>query len=171
MKRFLTIIAATAVAAAITIPAVADNGSPSDEIDTFATCLRTHGIPIPADLEGGAIKEWVGAHRDTAGLDDAFKACDPNPPKGAKDGGPGPEELRACLTAKGLNPPARLDELKPWILQQSQTAAGKDTLKACGFAGVEDRHAVEDGGTCGPDKPQAKTSRAQRPKPQTTPTT
>ena len=28
MKRFLTIIAATAVAAAVTIPALADNGSP-----------------------------------------------------------------------------------------------------------------------------------------------
>ena len=171
MKRFLTIIAATAVAAAITIPAIADNGSPSDELATFATCMRAHGVPIPADLKGVAIKEWIAAHRDTAGLDDAFKACDPNPPQGAKDGGPGPEELRACLTGKGLNPPVSLDDLKPWVLQQLQTAAGKDALNACGFAGVEDKHPVEDGGNCGADKPQARTSRTQRSKNRTSPTT
>jgi hypothetical protein len=171
MKRFFTIIAATAVAAAITIPAVADSGSPPDELATFATCLRAHGIPIPANLEGVAIKEWVGAHRDTAGLDDAFKACDPKPRQGPKDGGPGPEELRACLTAKGLNPPTGLDELKPWVLQQSQTAAGKATLQACGFAGAEDTHAVPDAGGCGADKAQAKTSRQRNPKTPATPTT
>jgi hypothetical protein len=175
MKRFLTIIAATAVAAAITIPAVADSGAPPDELATFATCLRAHDIPIPADLDGVAVKEWIGAHRDTAGLDGAFKACDPNPRQGPKDGGPGPQELRECLAGKGLNPPTGLDELKPWVLQQSQTAAGKDVLKACGFAGVEEKHAVEDGGACGAGtgagKAQARTSRARRPKAQTTPTT
>jgi hypothetical protein len=171
MKRFLTIIAATAVAAAITIPAVADNGSPSDELATVATCLRAHGIPIPADLEGVAIKQWIGAHRDIAGLDDAFTTCDPKPRQGAKDGGPGPEELRTCLTGKGLNPPASLDELKPWVLHQSQTAAGKEALNACGFAGVEEKHAVEDGGACGADKAPARTSQARRPKTRTTPTT
>jgi hypothetical protein len=168
MKRFLTIIAATAVAAAVAIPAVADNGSPSDELATFATCLRTQGIPVPADLEGVAIKEWIGAHPDLAGLDDAFAACDPKPRQGSKDDGPGPAELRACLTGKGLNPPASLDELKPWVLRQSETAAGKDALKACGFAGVEKKHAVRDGGACGADKPQASPSRAQRSKAPTT---
>jgi hypothetical protein len=171
MKRFLTIIAATAVAAAITIPALADSGSPSDELATFATCLRAHGVPVPAGLEGVAIKEWVGAHHDTAGLDDAFKACDPQPHQGAKDGGPGPEELRACLAGKGLNPPASLDALKPWVLQQSKTSAGNEALKACGFAGVETKRAAEDAGPCGADKDRARSSRAQRPKTQTTPTT
>jgi hypothetical protein len=155
MKRFLTIIAATAVAAAISIPAIADSGSPADELTTFATCLRAHGIPLPADVEGGAVKQWIATHRGTAGLDEAFKACDPQPRTGIKDGGPGPEELRACLTGKGLNPPAGFDELKPWVLQQSQTTAGKDALNACGFAGVEDKHAVEDGGACGAGKDRA----------------
>jgi hypothetical protein len=171
MKRFLTIIAATAVAAAITIPALADGGSPPDELDTFATCLRAHGIPIPAELEGVAIKEWVGAHRDTAGLDDAFRACDPKPSQAQKDDGPAPAQLRACLTGKGLNPPTGLDELKPWILRQSETAAGNAALKACGFGGVEDKPRVEDGGPCGAAKAQAKPSRASRPKVRTTPTT
>src|SRR4051794_35349646 len=120
MKRFLTIIAATAVAAAITIPALADSGSPADEVDTFAACLRAHSIPIPAGLEGAAVKEWIGAHPDAAGLDDAFTACDTKPREHAKDDGPAPEELLACLSAKGLNPPERLDDLKPWMLQQSQ---------------------------------------------------
>ena len=78
MKRFLTIIAATAVAAAVTIPALADGESPSsDRSATFETCLRAHGIPVPAGLEGRAFKEWIGAHPDTPGLEDAFQACDP----------------------------------------------------------------------------------------------
>jgi hypothetical protein len=149
MKRFLTIIAATAVAAAITIPAIADNGSPTDEVATLATCLHAHGVAIPTDLEGVAVKQWIGTHPDTAGLDDAIKACDPNPRQGPKDDGPGPAELRACLSGKGLDPPAGLNELKPWMLQQSQTAAGKQALHACGFAGIEEKHAVEDGGPCG----------------------
>ena len=106
MKRFLTILAATAVAAAVTIPAVADNGSPADELDTFATCLRPHDIPIPADLKGIAIKQWVGDHQDTAGLEAAFKACDPNPREGDKADDAAPEELVACLRGKGLQPPA-----------------------------------------------------------------
>lgn len=171
MKRLLTIVAATAVAAAITIPALADSGSPSDELATFATCLRAHRVAVPADLEGVAIKEWIAAHPDAAGLDSAFKACDPHSRQDRKDDGPGPEELRACLTGKGLNPPASLDALKPWMLQQSQTAAGNDALKACGFAGVEEKHPVEDGGPCGANKAPGKTSRAARAKLQTTPTT
>jgi hypothetical protein len=167
MKRFLTIVAATAVAAAVTIPALADSGSPADELGTFAACLRTHGIPVPADLEGVAIKEWVGAHQDTAGLEAAFKACDPHPGPVDKADHAAPEKLVACLRGKGLEPPERIDALKPWILEQSRTDAGKTALNACGFAGVEEKRAVE--GTCGADKAQA--SRARKPKAQTTPTT
>ncbi len=175
MKRFLTIIAATAVAAAVSIPALADNGSPADELDTFGTCLKAHGIPIPADLKGIAIKEWVGAHQDTAGLEAAFKACDPHPADPEKADHAAPEKLVACLRTKGLEPPAGLNDLKPWIIQQSQTDAGNTALKACGFGGVEEKHAVEDGGACGAAKARAAskagTSRPARPKAQTTPTT
>ena len=175
MQRFLTIIAATAVAAAITIPAVADNGSPNDELATFATCLRTHGIPIPADLEGVAIKQWVGTHEDTPGLKDAFKACDPHPGDVEKADHAAPEQLVACLRTKGLEPPASIDDLKPWILQQSGTSAGKDALKACGFAGPEEKPAAGDGPCGGADRAKsaskARASRAHRPKAQTTPST
>jgi hypothetical protein len=165
MKRFLTVVAATAVAAAITIPAVADSGAPSDELGTFATCLRAHGIPIPADLEGVAITQWVGDHQDTPGLDAAFEACDPKPRQGDKPDNAAPEQLIACLRTKGLNPPGGLNEFKPWLLQQSRTSAGKDARKACGFAGVEEKR----GTGCGADRAEA--SRARTPKAPATPTT
>ena len=169
MKRFLTIIAATAVAAAVTIPALADDGSPSsDGPAAFETCLRAHGIPVPAGLEGRAFKEWIGAHPDTAGLEAAFEACDP---QAGKPSDQGPKELRTCLASKGLTPPADLDALKPWVLQQSQTSAGNEARKACGFAGVETKRAAEDAGPCGADTDRARSSRARRPKTQTTPTT
>ncbi|WP_028066385.1 hypothetical protein [Solirubrobacter soli] len=161
MKRFLTIVAATAVAAAITIPAVADSGSPSDELATFATCMRAHGVAIPADLEGVAIKQWIGDHQDAAGMQDAFKACDPNPRQGDKADNASPEELVACLRAKGLQPPANVNDLKPWVLQQFETDAGKTALNACGLAAPGEKPA-EDGPCGGPDK--AKASRAGRAK-------
>jgi hypothetical protein len=174
MKRFLTIVAATAVAAAITIPALADSGSPADELGTFAACLRTHGIPVPADLEGVAIKQWIGEHEDLAGLKEAFDACDPNPRHGVKDDGVAPEQLRACLREKGLDAPASLNALKPWIFEQSKTDAGKAALTACGFA-VDDKKPVEEGGPCGDAKAEsadkARASRARKPRAQTTPTT
>jgi hypothetical protein len=169
MKRFLTIIAATAVAAAVAIPAVADSGSPStDGAAAFESCLRAHGIGVPADLEGRAFKEWIGAHPDTPGLDAAFEACGA---AGAKSSAAAPEELRACLAGKGLTAPTTIEEFKPWIEQQLNTAAGKQALTACGFGGVEDKHVDERGGPCGGDQPQAKASRVQRPKARVTPTT
>ncbi len=174
MKRFLTIVAATAVAAAVTIPAVADSGPPADELATFSSCLRTHGIPIPADLEGVAVKEWIGEHEDLAGLKAAFEACDPNPSQGRRDDAEEPEELRACLRSKNLDPPASLEALKPWVLEQSATDAGKAALTACGFGGVEEKRAIA-GGACGADKARAsrkaEASRAREPKAQTTPST
>lgn len=164
MKRFLTIIAATAVAAAVTIPAVADSGSPSDETAAFESCLRAHGVPLPSDLEGAAAKAWIGDHPNTPGLEDAFKACGAHAPKHS---GPAPEELRTCLAGKGLEPPASLDDLKRWILQQSGTAAGKDALKACGVAGVAEKH----GGPCGGEQPEPKSPRQQPAEARTTPAT
>jgi hypothetical protein len=160
MKRFLTILAATAVAAAVTIPALADSGSPNDELGTFATCLRAHDIPVPAGLEGVAIKQWVGDHHDSPGLEAAFQACDPNPRKGDKGDAAAPEKLVACLRAKGLQPPANLNELKPWVLGQFETAAGKSALNACGMAAPEDKPAAGEPGPCGGDK-QARVARAR----------
>jgi hypothetical protein len=177
MKRFLTILAATAVAAAVTIPALADNGSPGDELDTFGTCLKAHGIPIPADLTGIAIKEWVGAHQDTPGLEAAFKACDPHPGDVEKADHAAPEELVACLRANGLEPPSNVADLKPWILQQDGTSAGRAALHACDFSTEHTEKAAVEGGPCGSEKAKAarvgkaKASRAGKPKAQTTPGT
>ena len=75
MKRLLTIVAATAasaaVTAAITLPAGAsDQANPKDA--PFVACLRAHGLDIPADTTGDAIKGWLLAH-DHA--DDALAAC------------------------------------------------------------------------------------------------
>jgi hypothetical protein len=145
MKRFLTIIAATAVAAAITIPAVADSGDPADELGTFATCLRAHDIPVPANLEGVAIKQWIGAHHDASGMEAAFAACDPKPQGDKTDGAP-PERLVACLRAKGLQPPADLAAFKRFTL--TVPAA---TLEACGLAAAR-----EDKRTCGEEKTPAR---------------
>ena len=181
MNRLLAIVAATAaaaaVAAAITIPAGADtanNQSATDELAAFATCLRSHGIPIPADREGVAIKRWIGEHEDLAGLQNAIDECAPNPRHGVKDDGVAPEELRACLRGKGLDAPESLDALKPWIFEQSETDAGKAALTACGFAAGEKKPGAG-GSTCAGEKAQpadkARASRAREPRAQTTPTT
>jgi hypothetical protein len=71
--------------------------------------------------------------------------------------------------------PRTLDALKPWILEQSRTDAGKAALTACGFGGVEEKHRGGDGGTCGEAKAQAagraSASQVRRPSAQATPTT
>lgn len=134
MKRLVSIIAATAaVAAAVTIPADARRGaSPSDELAAVASCLRAHGIAIPEDLERVAIKQWLAEQDDTAEFQAAMKACAPEPVR-EKASGPAPEELVSSLRDPGLNPPSNLEELKPWIARQMETAAGKDALEACNF--------------------------------------
>ena len=174
MKRFLTIVAATAVAAAVTIPALADSGSPADELGTFAACLRTHGIPIPADLEGVAIKEWVGAHQDTAGLEAAFKACDPNPRQGDKADHAAPEQLVACLRAKGLEPPAapgRAQAVDPRAVQDRRRQGGAERVRLRRRRGEACRRAAARAVTQGAAADKAQASRARKPKAQTTPTT
>ena len=47
--------------------------------------------------------------------------------------GPGPAELRACLTSKGLNPPDDDVELKRWIAGQMSAGKG-DLVKGCFIA-------------------------------------
>src|SRR4051794_32018454 len=77
MHRFITVIAATAVAAtvaaAITLPAGASD-DPTAKDAKFVACLRDHGLAIPADTSGDAIKGWLLAHD---GVDAAVAACKP----------------------------------------------------------------------------------------------
>ena len=114
--RFLTIGAATAVAASITIPAVAGGRGEPDADAKFVSCLRAEGAGIPAGTRGMAIKTWLRAHPEA---ESALAACTPS-------NGPKPQDLIACLRAQGLQPPAALDALKPWLAGQS-----KDVLRAC----------------------------------------
>jgi hypothetical protein len=105
-----------------------------------------------------ATKTWVGAHQDSPGFEAAINACDPKPDRPAKNSAP--EELVACLRAHGLNPPSSIDELKPYMLQQDGTTAGRAALSACGI----DSRPVEKArgkGDCGGDRPRAKASRAK----------
>jgi hypothetical protein len=169
MKRLVSIIAATAaaaaVAAAITLPAGADSGakaSQSDELAAFTSCLRAHGLAVPTGLEPVALKGWLGDHEGSASFEAAVNACEPHTEGPAKAPAPSPEELVTCLRDHGLDAPATIDQLKPWVLQQSQTESGKAALTACGFDArpVEKAHG---GGGCAGDKAadQAKASRAK----------
>jgi hypothetical protein len=168
MKRFLTIVAATAaaaaVAAAITLPADANRArdQQSTENAAFLSCLRTHGIPLPAGLDDLAAKQWLGDHADTAGLEAAFTACEPEASGPAKAPGPPPEELVACLRGKGLTPPASLNDFKPWVLQQEQTSAGKTALNACGFGTDSADKAPGEGGTCAPGEASSSSARSAK---------
>ena len=122
--KLLTVLAATAaaaaVAAAITIPAGADSGAGNDATK-IATCLHAHGATdAPSGGDALALKQWLAAHADNAGV----KACVPE--------AAAPDELMSCLRTHGLNPPGNLFQLKPWMLRQAGTDAGKAVLKTCG---------------------------------------
>jgi hypothetical protein len=130
MKRFLTVVAATAaaaaVAAAISLPAGADDPGQSTDAQ-FVTCLRAHGAGVPAGARGAAIKTWVIGHEDAA-VGRAATAC-----KREVGSSPAPEQLVACLRDHGLTPPATIEDLKPWIVRELGTDAGKAALRACDF--------------------------------------
>ena len=130
MKRFLTVIAATAVAAAITIPAIANDsgsgsGSGSDPDATLVNCMRTNGVDIPADARGFAIKQWVAAHEAQPSVMDALKKCAPDAKRGDSIG---VEKLTAGTSrspgssiskySRGRNPPkpAMIELGNTWIL-------------------------------------------------------
>jgi hypothetical protein len=118
--KLLTVLAATAtaaaVAAAITIPAGADQGSADPAAAKLTSCLQAHGANAPDGSDPAALKQWLLAHQDDA----AVKACNPSP-----DG------LVSCLRSHGLNPPTSIFDLKPWMSQQLGTDAGKAALRAC----------------------------------------
>ena len=122
--KLLTVLAATAVAAAVAAAlSITAGAAPSagDQATKIATCLRAHGAAgAPSGADALALKQWVGTHADDA----AVAACMPRsaPPPG----------LLACLRSHGLNPPANLFRLKPWMVRQAGTAAGKAALSACG---------------------------------------
>ena len=149
MKRFITIVAATVAAAAITIPAGANDEPKADGEATFLSCLRAHGLDIPADTQGVDAKMWIRARADDPAVQDALKACQPR--------GVVPTELIACLRAHGLNPPTAIDQLKPWLAQQGQSAA----LTACGIDGRPDETKKPDGG-CGAGQPAPKADTSAR---------
>jgi hypothetical protein len=153
MTRLLTVLAATAlagaVAAALALSAGATQkspGPPGSTDATFVMCLRSHGLAIPAGTRGAPIKQWIIAHESDPAVEPALKACQPAP--GTE---PSPPELVACLRDHGLNPPATIDQLKPWMASQSQTPAGRTALTACGF----DAHPDEKPSPGAPEKQPA----------------
>jgi hypothetical protein len=166
MNRFLALIAPTAaaaaVAAAITIPAGADQtaGQTADPGAQLVSCLRANGVDIPADTRGVAIKQWVGAHQSDPNVDRALKSCN--------DNAPAPEELLSCLRAHGLDVPSTIEELKPWIAAHANDPSAKAAFEACHFqASPPDGKA---GPACGPGKPAPPDAKLET-TPQTTPET
>jgi hypothetical protein len=146
MKRFLTVIAATAVAAAITIPAIANDsgsgsGSGSDPEATFVNCMRTNGVDIPADTRGFAIKQWIAAHESQPSVTDALKKCAPDEKKGDSIA---VASLVACLKSHGLQPPTDPVALKQWLGSQDPSV-----IKKCGVEiGKADDHGGADIADC-----------------------
>jgi hypothetical protein len=132
MTRFLSVLAATAlaaaVAAAITLPAGADAPTRDEPDATFVDCLRAHGLGIPADARGDAIKTWIVAHDSDPAVKRAVVPC-----KAKAGGAAAPADLIACLRDHGLNPPGAIDQLKPWILGQLDSATARAALRACGI--------------------------------------
>jgi hypothetical protein len=139
--KLLSVLAATAAAAAVaavlTLPAGAQQQDQSAA--TIAACLRAHGAAgAPSGDDPLALKQWVAAHQD----DPAVGACMPQ--------SKAPAALLTCLRAHGLTPPGDIDRLKPWMVQQHDTAAGKAALQACG---VDMNPPDKDPGSCGAGKP------------------
>jgi hypothetical protein len=121
--KLLTVLAATAVfaavAAALSIPAGADQ-SAGDAATKLATCLHARGVTdAPSGTDALALKRWLATHAESAGV----AACHPQ--------SAAPTGLVSCLRAHGLNPPDNLFQLKPWMVRQAGTDAGKAALSAC----------------------------------------
>jgi hypothetical protein len=146
--KLLSVIAATAAAAAVaavlSLPAGAQQTDESAA--TIAACLRSHGAAdAPSADDPYALKRWVGAHSDDA----AVGACLPQ--------SKAPAQLLSCLRGQGLNPPGDIQQLKPWMARQDESA-----LHACGV----DMHPPDKApgpGTCGkPAQPADATPEIKR---------
>jgi hypothetical protein len=143
MSRLLAIVAATAaaasVAAIITLPAGADDPGAADA--KFITCLRAHGLDIPAGTREPDIKDWIVAHHD-GNTDTVLRACKLEVGGSTEP----PANLVACLHDHGLDAPASsINDFKGWMVEQSKTDAGKAAQSACGIeVGPETDHARGD---------------------------
>ncbi len=123
--KLLSVLAATAVAAAVaaalSLPAGAQQGGADPASARIAACLHSHGAAgAPSGDDALALKQWVGAHSG----DPAVGACLPE--------SKAPSALLSCLRTHGLNPPTDLTRLKPWMVQQDGTDAGRAAMRACG---------------------------------------
>ena len=162
MQRLLAIIAATAAsaaaAAAISLPAGAARSATDDELATFTSCMRAHGAAIPDGLDAFATKRWLGAHEEEADVAKAMDACNEGDERQPvmevhqKADAVSPAELLSCLHDRGLEAPPMIDELKPWVARQMDTAAGKAALTACGLDTAPPDKRRVGGGGCGVDK-------------------
>ena len=154
--KLLTVLAATAVAAAVAAAlSISAGASPSADAQAtkIATCLNAHGAAgAPSGADALALKQWVAAHAD----DPAVRACMPQ--------SAAPLGLVACLRAHGLTPPANLFQLKPWMLRQNRTEAGKAVLRTCKVSFEPPRsqkvvRALKGCGGAAADKPKPTTAR------------
>jgi hypothetical protein len=111
--------------------------------DELVTCLRAHGLDVPAG--NSDVKRWIVEHAKDANAQDAFKACHFNPePDKRESGGPSPEDLANCLRKSGADLPAGLDgiALKQWIGDHQDSKAvqaciGPVKAPGCGEPGKE----------------------------------
>src|SRR3954453_20064314 len=127
MRRTLTILAATALAAAVAIPAIAQEGggAPDPQLAQFTACLTDHGVPVPAGLGGLELKQWIGTRQDDPAIAAALNAC------AGPDHGEKVAQLRACLSSHGIDVPGGPAALQGKMLELSRTDAGRATLNAC----------------------------------------
>jgi len=150
MRRTLIILAATALAAAVTIPAVAQEGGGGAQdpgLARFTACLADHGVNPPAGLDGRELKQWIGTRVDDPTIAAALNAC------------AGPErddklaQLRACLSRHGVDVSGDPDALKRKMLELSQTDAGRATLNACNAEPAKPDGDKPASGDCGGGQP------------------
>jgi hypothetical protein len=153
MRRLPTMLASASAAALTTlaitvaVPAIADNaGGDTDGADTFAACLRDHGLAGAPDA--ASLKEWLGARlqRGDATAERATAVCAPKPTMATAVPGPSEKELRSCLTGHGVALPGGDGlALKRWLLAHGDDAANRDAMEACHMAPVGK---PADGGAC-----------------------
>jgi len=104
-------------------------GQQDDSWQTFADCLKTHGVDLPAFDDPVALKMWIGERIDSdPTLRAALDACSDSPEKQEKAdpgqasrgageaSGPAFEELRSCLHDHGVDAPSGGPaEFKQWL--------------------------------------------------------